>query len=176
MMLPSKALLPLLLAPLVLVLGCFGYQMGGNGLYRPDVRTIHVPVFRSESFRREVGERLTEAVVKTIEQRTTYKVVGRPLADSVLVGRVVDNQKRVVAENTDDEPRNLEVGYVVELDWYDRQGRRLIQRGVIPLPGSITIGASSYLIPESGQSYATAEQETLDRLADQIVSQLEMPW
>jgi hypothetical protein len=170
-----KALL-LLLLPLLFAGGCFGYQVGGSGLYRPDIRTVHVPIIRSESFRPEVGERLTEAVAKTIEQRTTYKVAGSALADSVLVGRIIDNSKKVVAENINDDPRDLEVSYVIELDWYDRQGRRLIQRGVIPLPGAITIGATSHLIPEAGQSYATAEQESLDRLADQIVDQLEMPW
>lgn len=166
----------LLLVPLVASVGCFGYQVGGNALYRPDIRTVHVPIIRSESFRAEVGERLTEALVKTIEMRTTYKVVGAPQADSVLVGRIVNNSKRVVAETTNDDPRNLEVTYIVEVDWYDRQGRRLIQRGVIPLPGAITIGANSHLIPEAGLSYATTEQEVLNRLADQIVSQMEMPW
>lgn len=170
----SKALL--LLMPLLASAGCFGYQIGGGALYRPDIRTVHVPIIRSESFRPEVGERLTEAVVKTIEQRTTYKVVGAPQAESVLVGRIVNNAKRVVAETTNDDPRNLEVTYLVEIDWYDRQGRRLIQRGMIPLPGAISIGAGSHLIPEAGLSYATTEQEALDRLADQIVSQMEMPW
>ena len=166
----------LLLSGALATAGCFGYQVGGSALYRPDIRTVHVPIIRSESFRPEVGERLTEAVVKTIEQRTSYKVSGSAMADSVLVCRIIDNRKRVVAENINDDPRDLELSYVVELDWYDRQGRRLIQRGVVPLPGPLTIGAASHLIPEAGQSYATADQEALDRLADQIVSQLEMPW
>jgi hypothetical protein len=166
----------LLLLPLLLTAGCFGYQVGGSTLYRADVRTVHVPIIRSESFRFEAGERLTEAVIKTIEQRTTYKVTRSATADSVLVGRIIEENKQVAAENTNDDPRDLEVAYVVEIDWYDRQGRRLIQRGVIPLPGAITIGASSHLIPEGGQTYATAQQETFDRLADQIVSQMEMPW
>ena len=65
---------------------------------------------------------------------------------------------------------------MIEIDWYDRQGRRLIQRGAIPLPGAISIAADSNLIPEGGQSYATSQQEAFDRLADEIVGQMEMPW
>src|SRR5687768_8924245 len=64
--------------------GCAGYQLGQRSLYRPDIRTVHVPVVQSDSYRRYLGERLTEAVVKQIELKTPYKVVGSDSADSVL--------------------------------------------------------------------------------------------
>ena len=51
------------------VLGCTGYQYGNQNLFRPDIRTVHVPIVHSESFRRGLGERLTEAIVKEIELR-----------------------------------------------------------------------------------------------------------
>src|SRR6476660_2725748 len=56
--------------------GCAGYQLGQRSLYRPDICTVHIPVIQSDSFRRYLGERLTEAVVKEVELRTPYKVVG----------------------------------------------------------------------------------------------------
>ena len=43
-----------------LFVGCAGYQVGHRSLYRPDIRTVHVPVVQSDSFRRYLGERLTE--------------------------------------------------------------------------------------------------------------------
>src|SRR5262245_35350210 len=61
--------------------GCAGYQIGNRALYRPDLRTVHVPVIQSDSYRRYLGERLTEAIVKEIELRTPYKVVGPDAAD-----------------------------------------------------------------------------------------------
>ena len=51
--------------------GCAGYQFGSQSLFNtPDIETVHVPVFQSSSFRRDLGEQLTEAVVKEIEKRT----------------------------------------------------------------------------------------------------------
>ena len=48
--------------------GCAGLHVGQQSLYRPEIRTIYVSVFESESFRPNLGERLTEAVVKEIER------------------------------------------------------------------------------------------------------------
>ena len=76
-------LLPLLFC------GCAGYQIGNQSLYPLEIHTVYVPMFQSNSFRRNLGERLTEAVVKEIEKRTPYKVVSDPNADSVLTGRIV---------------------------------------------------------------------------------------
>ncbi len=69
--------------------GCAGYRFGAATLYPPDIHTVYVPVFESDSFRRGLGERLTEAVVKAIEARTPYKVVGSAEADSVLTGKII---------------------------------------------------------------------------------------
>ena len=73
------------LALVAISTGCAGYRMGARSLYRNDLRTVHVPMIESSSFRRNLGERLTEAVVKQIELTTPYKVVGDPAtAESVL--------------------------------------------------------------------------------------------
>ena len=68
--------------------GCAGYQIGNQSLYPPDIHTVYVPMFESKSFRRDLGERLTEAVAKEIELKTPFKVVNDPNADSVLTGRL----------------------------------------------------------------------------------------
>src|SRR3954449_3287605 len=77
--------------------GCVGYQVGTASLYAPDVATVYVPMIESDSYRRDLGERLTEAVVKEIELKTPYKVVSTPNADSVLSARLqVDTRRRVI--------------------------------------------------------------------------------
>ena len=69
--------------------GCAAYQVGPGSLYRTDIRTVHVPVFRSDTLRRDLGERLTEAVIKEIENRILNKVTHRENADLVLSGNIV---------------------------------------------------------------------------------------
>ena len=169
---------PGLLLLLAVTVGCAGYQVGVDSLYRPDVKTVHVPIFQSESYRRGLGEQLTEAVVKQIEVRTPYKVVSASNADSQLLGTIIYQRKRVLAENAFDEPRDLETEIVVEVSWIDRQGDALMQRIVDPtvpaLP--IRIGQAVNFVPESGQSLATAHQEAIQKLARQVVDQMELRW
>ncbi len=166
-----------LVALLLQLVGCAGYQVGTRTLYRPNIRTVHVPMFQSDSFRRNLGEQLTEAVCKQIEKVTPYKIVSSGKADTILNGRIVDLRKRVLAEDALDQPRNVEVNYVVQISWLDRQGQNLIRRAEIPLPDPmLQIGQEASFVPESGQSLATAQQELVRKMAQQIVAQMEMPW
>lgn len=155
--------------------GCVGYQIGADSMFRPDIHTVYVPPFESNTFRRNLGERLTEAVVKEIEATTPYKVVDSSRADSVLQGRILAETKRVIVENTNDEAREIETNLQVQINWVNRRGDPLIQRSALPLPTVLVdISQSSTLVPEAGQSIATAHQETISRLAKQIVAQMEL--
>ncbi len=173
----------LLTAMLVLVLvpcggGCAGYRWGQRTLYRPDVQTVHVPIFQSDSFRRNLGERLTEAVVKEIQLKTPYRLAPAESADSVLRGRIISETKDVVAEDYYDLPRVLQTDLMVQIDWTGRQGNLLTNAVTVPLPDYLLhIGQGEQLIPEGGQSIATAQQQAIEQLAEQIVAQMEMaPW
>jgi hypothetical protein len=157
--------------------GCAGYQLGVNSLYPPDIRTVYVPVFQSDSFRRNLGERLTEAVIKEIELKTPFKVVSSLDADSELNGRITGTQKRVLVENRNDEPRALEINFQVEINWVDRRGNTIMQPTAIPLSSVLlSFNQSTDFVPEAGQSIATAQQEAIQRLAEQIVTQMETQW
>ena len=164
-------------AALMLLPGCAGYQLGQRSLYRPDIRTVHVPVVQSDSYRRYLGERLTEAVVKQIELKTPYKVVGWDAADSVLSMRLVSDSKRVLFESAFDEPRDIETDFFVQVNWVDRRGDLMItQDNVPPAPLLLNIGQTATFVPEAGQSLATAQQEAIERLAEQVVGQMELAW
>lgn len=166
-----------LLAMLVGLGGCAPYRLGAPTLYSCKVRTVYVPVFESDSFRRQLGERLTEAVVREIEQRTPFKVVGNATADSVLSGKIVNDTKRLLIEAPTDEPRETELNFQVQVSWIDRQGKELQPSRSTPLPADLVqVGQSSSVIPELGQSVATAQQAAIDRLAQQIVALMEAPW
>jgi hypothetical protein len=167
----------LLISALLAQSGCAGYQIGQRSLYRPDIRTVHVPMIRSNSFRRYLGERLTEAVVKEIELKTPYKVVDAAAADSVLNVELVSESKGVLAENRFDEPRDIETDFFIQVSWVDRRGDLIMSHSDVPSqPLLVNISQDANFVPEGGQSLATAQQESIRRLAEQIVGQMELAW
>jgi hypothetical protein len=163
------------LAALAVLCGCARYQFGTDSLYRRDITTVRVDIFGNDTYRRDLGERLTEAVAKEIESRTPYKVTNSPYADSVLTGRVVTDHKRILVESTTDEGRELEVGFLIEVAWIDRTGD-LLRQTALPVPSIVTIENSARLVPEVGQSVAVSQQRAIQRLARQIVDLMELDW
>jgi len=155
--------------------GCAGYQIGNQTLYRPDVRTIHVPIFQTQSLRKDFGERLTEMVVKEIEEKTPYKVVCESDADSILTGQIVSERKTVLAEDMNDVPRNIGADLVTRIRWESRSGD-LLRQNLVALPPILYVSQTANFVPEAGQSVATAHQRAMEQLAEQLVSQLEYPW
>jgi hypothetical protein len=157
--------------------GCAGYQIGNGSLYPAEIRTVYVPVFQSVSFRRDLGERLTEAVDKEIGLRTPYRVVADPNADSVLTGRLVYESKHVLVPALTGDARETQAEMRVEVSWVDRQGRMLREVAAVPLPPEIAdVTGTGNMVPEVGQSVATAQQEAICRIARQIVDLMQKPW
>ena len=157
--------------------GCAAYQFGSASMFRPGIRTVHVPVVRNDTFRHDLGIRLSEALVKEIDQRTPYKVTGDPNADSTLSCRITNETKRVLTETVNDDPRALEAALSVRATWTARNGELLMQNSVIPNNDvAIGFGKDSRFVPEAGQSVDSATQAAIDDLAERIVSQMEMRW
>jgi outer membrane lipopolysaccharide assembly protein LptE/RlpB len=167
----------LVLGILLLLAGCAGYQIGNRSLYPQHIRTVYVPMIESNSFRRGLGERLTEAVVKEIEAKTPYKVVGDPNADSVLIARIDGDNKRVIVPSLTGDARETQIAMSVQVSWTDRQGKLLRESGAVPVSEDVVgILGTSNLVPEVGQSVATAQQQAISRMAEQIVGLMEQPW
>jgi hypothetical protein len=170
------SLIPYLLS-LLLLPGCAGYQIGNQSLFPETVHTVYVPVFQSNSFRRNLGERLTEAVVKEIEKRTPYKVISDPSADSVLSGNIISENKHALVHCRTGDARESEVDMIVQVSWMDRKGVMIRDRKNIPLPEElVSVNGTSDVVPEVGQSVATAQQEAICKMARQIVDLMEKPW
>jgi hypothetical protein len=158
-------------------LGCASYRVGHQSLYRPDVRTVFVPVFESDSLRPHLGERLTEAVIREIQTRTPYKVVATPDADSTLSGSITRATKRVSARNRYNDARGVDVELSAEVRWVNSRGDVLMQTTAIPFaPLGLSTVADSYMLPEAGQSMSAAQQDAIERMAREIVGQMEIWW
>ncbi len=174
-------LLPRVAALLVLIpcSACATYQVGADTLYAPDVQTIYVPMIESDSFRRDLGERLTEAIVKEIELKTTFKVVSTPNADAVLYCHLRNDVRRVLVEDAFDAPRALENNLRAEVSFVNRRriGGVAVAPQFIDIPPEIVdVGQTSVMIPAIGQSVSSSQQQAIERLAQQIVGSMEEAW
>ena len=161
---------PTALLPFVCLLCGCGYMVGSA--YQAEIRSVHVPAFTSESFRRGLEFQLTESVHKEIQSRTPYRLVNGPVADSRLSGRILDIRKDVLGESAFDDPRELQLRLVVEVTWEDLRSGRILAQQRVP----VQLNSQSSFAPEVGQSLATGMQQATDQLARQIVEMMEMPW
>ena len=161
------------------LVGCVHYQIGNRSLYRPDIRTVHVPIFTSLTYRRDLGERITEAVIKEIEATTPYKVTDAQSADSVLRGSLLNETKVVQGQNSLDDPRILQESFQIHYEWIDQRGQLVRQPGTLslaPVLMSETLTANGILYPEPGQSMVTAQQDAINQFAREVVRHMQTPW
>lgn len=154
--------------------GC-GYIVGSP--YGAEVRSIHVPIFVNESFRRGYELQLTEAVQKQIQVNTPFRLAKEPGADTRLTGRIFSVDKRVENQNRYDDPREVELSIAVEVTWEDLRSGRVLNQYSVPLPPQIAdVLVNTSFAPEAGQSQATATKDAVDQMARKIVSLMEAPW
>ena len=153
--------------------GC-GYFIGSP--YSPEIRTISVPTFESDGYRRGLEMQLTEAVHREIKTLTHFELV-KGQADTQLTGRIVRLEKRVLGQTGFDDPRELRVDLAVDVTWVDTRTGELLLQQQFPLePEIVQIRTTGTFAPEVGQSLATGYQSALDQMARRIVQMMEMPF
>jgi hypothetical protein len=151
----------LLLATMPLA-GC-GYK--SQGLFRTDARSVHVAIFESREFRRDLEFMLTEAVKKRINTDTPFRLASRDRADTILKGEILEErQAAFAADFLTRIPRDRQLTLVVRLEWTD------LRTGDVLLEGPL-LQAVDYL-PPAGETETFAQQKAIDRLAARIVSQM----
>lgn len=168
-----------------------GYQVGP--VHDNHIRTIRVPVFKNRTYRLGIEDDLTRAVIKEIEAKTPYKVVGggQP-ADTELEGIIITSGKNVINRNQLNEVREAETTVSVEIYWRDlRTGELLSQpkkkapqlpSALDPTPSApapdkpLMVTSTATFIPELGQSLNSSQLKACEKLASQIVGMMENPW
>jgi hypothetical protein len=159
------------------VAGC-GYKNGdGSGggyqwssIYRDDIRTVAVPIFKSNVFQRGIEFSLSKALVSQIEANTPYKVVPRERADTILEGEIVGVRVDTLsADRFSAIPQEQLLDIIVDFTWKDlRTGRILVERR------GVEQTASYY--PTLGEGRTTGTQAASERLALAIVQELQADW
>jgi hypothetical protein len=154
--------------------GC-GYMIGPA--HDAQLTTISVPIFRNETFRRQLEFPLTEAVQKEIQKRTAMRIVHGSDAQTRLTGTIVDVGKTVLGENRFDDSRELQLGMTIRVKWEDlRNGRIISQQDVLLDTNTVSLFAQSDFAPEVGHSLATATQDSIEQTARRIVDMMDAPW
>ena len=154
--------------------GC-GYMLGSPNA--TEIRSIHVPVFTSDSYRRGIEYQLTEAVQNEIKRRTHFRLQNRQSADTILKGHIVDVRKSVLGETRFDDARENQLSLQIVVSWEDSRSGRMLGQQRIPIgPDMQHLDATADFAPEVGQSLATATQTAVERAATHMVDMLELPW
>ncbi len=154
--------------------GC-GYTVGAP--FSPEIRSVHVPIFKSASNRRFLEYQLTEAVQKQILSRSHFRLVKESDADTLLTGKIIDLRKNALGQTENSDARELQVNLQVEVTWVDIRTQKILMQKHVPLaPEMLQLATQAEFAPEVGQSLATADQTAIDRMARNIVDMMETPW
>jgi hypothetical protein len=167
--------------PALLASGC-GYSQSnkydgkeqGNyqwhSLYRQDIRTVAVPIFRNKSYTRGIEFQLTKAVINYMESSTPYKVVSRDKADTILEGEITNVRSNTVSVDSHSTlPQEQSITVNVNFVWKDlRSGKILAQQKGFEQDATYfpTLGESSYVGKQTG----------IEKLAMAIVQELQADW
>ncbi|APW60047.1 LPS assembly lipoprotein LptE [Paludisphaera borealis] len=149
--------------------GC-GYSF--RAPFDKSVRTVFVPMFKTQAFIRDVEKDLTRQVQQEITRRTPYKLVHRiEEADTVLTGTINFVDKNIIVEAPTNLPRQLTRTINVSVNWVHNPPTDLEKKRQ-PTIVSETLN----FVPEVGETSLTATTKVNASLAAQIVDMMEQPW
>jgi hypothetical protein len=141
--------------------------------YDRNIRTVYVPVFKSQSFRRDINIQITDRLKDEIQRRTPYKVVGSPEgADATLEGSISFADKNMQVENPNNLPRQILATLFVNVKFTDNRLSVEKKRTIVPAP----VIETAPFYGEIGETAQLGFDKTIDKLVRQIVGMMEEPW
>jgi Lipopolysaccharide-assembly len=136
-----------------------------------EVKTVAVFV-KSQSFRRDLQMQLTEAIIKEINLRSPYRVVGNhEKADSLLTAVINQEGKNLVVEAPTNFARELNGTISLQVKWM-RNPPSEADLAAMPTVVTETIN----WVPEVGETVLSAYNHINQSLAKQIVDMMEKRW
>src|SRR5574341_1058470 len=144
-----------------------GYS--SKSLLRSNVRSIYIPIFDNNTYRRGYEFDLTKAVRDQILLRTGLNVVDRNEADSILFGKITSVSEGVLIEDTRDNIVESRVSIGIEIRWVDtRTGRTIVERK--------DINRAAEFIVRRNETLTSAGNEAFVKIAQGIVETMEEDW
>jgi hypothetical protein len=153
----------------VLIIPAGGCGYSSKSLLRSNVRSIYIPIFDNNTFRRGFEFELTKAIRDQILMRTRLNIVNKDEADSVLLGKIAQVYENVLIEDTRDNIVESRVVIVVDVRWIDRRtGRTIIERRNIQAPAEFIVLRNETLTSASNEAFV--------RVARHIVEVMQEDW
>jgi hypothetical protein len=148
--------------------GTSGYHW--SSLYRQDIQTVHVPIFKNVTFARGMEFALSKAIVNKLEAHTPYKVASQDTADSILEGEITSVRTAYLSQDPKSTlPQEKLMIVTMNFVWKDlRNGRILAQRR--------SFDQSVTYYPTLGESTFYGSQDAVEKLALGIVHELQADW
>ena len=149
--------------------GCSGYS--NESLYPKQVTSVYVEMFDNRSFWRGVEYKLTDALAKRIESQTPYKVVSScDRADTVISGQILSiDQGALSRERQTGRLMEKEVLLEAVVSWKNLKTGELLMNNQ-------TVNASASFSEWQSQGFDYASALAANKLAQQIVEQMEKGW
>jgi len=126
---------------------------------------IYVPYFQNDTYYRGLEEKLTDAVIARINERSDLYLVDRDCAEMILEGRITDYKQRVLSQ--DRQNRVLESSALTTVSV------KLVRARDGKVIGRATFSDRAEFFPGKGESLETSQQESFRVLAYRIVSIVE---
>ncbi|GIL19995.1 MAG: hypothetical protein BroJett041_11090 [Candidatus Jettenia caeni] len=156
-----------LLLLFVIPMGGCGYS--SKSLLRSNVRSVYIPIFDNDTFRRGFEFDLTKAIRDQILMRTPLNIVNKDEADSVLFGKITNVYENVLIEDTRDNIVESRVTIGLEIRWVDkRTGRVIVERKNIHAPAEFIV--------RRNETLTSASNEAFVRVARSVVEAMQEDW
>ncbi len=161
---------PALLAPLLALVSCTGYQLGGvKPASLAHVKTIAVPMFENGTLHPRASALATSAVANAIIQDGTYRIARVDDADAVLEGNLRTIQYSVLRGSRSDSLRPEELENEVTLEWSLRDAR---DRTKVLASGTSTGRSQLFVSANLQTARNNALPEALERAGEALVGRI----
>jgi hypothetical protein len=162
-------------AVLSLLAGCssdptMGYST--ESTFRKDVATVAIPIFDNTTLARDVEYDLTDALIKEVQTRTSYQIVGRGRADTELLGRITDVKLDQISKSRlTGLGEEVILSVTIDFEWKDlRADRTIVERR--------DFTGTALFVPSapSGESMEIGRFAVVQQLARDIVAEMRSDW
>jgi len=158
---------PFLVLVFLFVGGCYST----SSVYRTDIDTVCVEMFKSSSFRRGVEFELHRALCQQVELHTPYKIESnRGKADTVIYGKIISVTEDVQSRQRElDRPLENQITLTVQVTWKDLRNKKLLMDS-----RKFRFSSNYAVLLSAGRTGAMKEATNLT--ARRIVEAMEQEW
>ena len=147
-----------------------GWTMGTT--YDTSIKTVAIPIAQNDTFDREIGYLLTNALIREIETRTPWRIADETVADSLLEVTVTKVSMRALSQsrltNLDQE---MEVNLTCNWSWERLDNNQTIT-------GWDGMGTAGMFFPSNplSEPIELGRLESVDLMAKAIVDRMASSW